>query len=116
MQVDQTAAMQSRLSLRYQLSINMMPGGAKTGAGTARKPRLRIETPTPWQGKHSQIAGIFGARPEYAEVTAGMLARPEGFEPPTHWFVGGPSITSKIMIYMVFISPEFWIFMADPGT
>jgi hypothetical protein len=92
MQVDQAAPMQSRLDLRYQPSINMIPGGAKTGAGTARTPRLRIETPTPWQGKHSQIAGILSARREYSEVTAGKLARPEGFEPPTPWFVARYSI------------------------
>ena len=92
MQVDQIAPMQSRLSLRYQPAIHTMPRGAKTGAGTARTPRLRIETPTPWQGKHSQIAGIFGARPEYSEVNAGKLARPERFELPTPWFVARYSI------------------------
>jgi hypothetical protein len=102
MQVDRTAPMQRQLSLRYQPSIHMMPGGAKAGAGTARTPRLRIETPTPWQGKHSQIAGIFSAQPEYSELTARKLARPEGFEPPTTWFVGRPSITIRLLIGNVF--------------
>jgi hypothetical protein len=86
-----TAPIQSRLRLRYQPSINMAPGGAKTGAGTARTTRLRIEPPTPRRRKHSPIAAILSPGPEYSELTAGKLARPEGFEPPTPWFVAGDS-------------------------
>jgi hypothetical protein len=107
MQVVQIAPMQGWLTLRHQPPINTMLDGAKTGAGTVRAPQLRIETPTSWQGQYSEIAGIFSARRKYSELTACKLARPERFELPTPWFVGRPSITAKLMIYMVFIAPKF---------
>ena len=84
--------MQGRLRLRHQPSINTMPGGAKTGAGTARAPRLRIETPPSCHGKYSEVAGILSAGREYSQLTADKLARPERFELPTPWFVARYSI------------------------